>query len=249
MSMTEKFKTFLPVRTFIFLVGTGDKNECIDLNGVCEVLNNFLKHLQEDEMDNERTELIIMQYAEEGLRKVLYLDLTDDDNILDLQFEIHGHPTSPFKALGETLEWIEERKKYFRSQGHSYYPFHVVLFPNLYDETDDYEDFNRVLLKLMEMRKTVIISAFQICTSENSIMLRLLKKGNKTLFNVLNLYDFCNGKMRDVYYADDYYPFNHSLSEAYEKLDLLVGLSSLYLPDSLRNVPDFLKNEDWWIIE
>ena len=240
MSMTEKFKTFFHVRTFIFLVGTGGKNECIDLNGVFEVLNIFLKHLQEEERDNERTELIIMQYAEEGLRKVLYLDLTDEDNILDLQFEINGHPTSPFKALGETLEWIEERKKYYCSQGQSYYPFQVFLFPNLYNETADYEGFNKALLKLMEMRKTVIISAFQVYTSENRVMLRLLKKGKDTLFHTLNLYDFCNEKFRDVYYADDYYPFKHSLFEAYEKLDLLVDLSNLNLPHSLNN-------EDWWI--
>ena len=99
MSVSEKFETFSPVRTFIFLVGTGGKKECMDLNAVCEVLNIFLKHLQEEEWDNERTELVIMQYAEEGLRKVLYLDLTDVDSILDLQFEIHGHPTSPFKAF------------------------------------------------------------------------------------------------------------------------------------------------------
>lgn len=240
MSMSEISQTYFPIRTFIFLVGTGGKKECIDLDAICEALNIFLKHLQEEERDNERTELIIMQYAEEGLRKVLYLDLMDDDNILDLQFEIHGHPTSPFKALGETLEWIEERKKYFRSQGQSYYPFQVILLPNLYNEIADYKDFNRVLLKLMEMRKAVFISAFQVCTSENIVMLRSLKKGKNTLFNVLNLYDFCSAKMRDVYYGDDYYPFNHSLSEAYEKLDLLVDLSNLNLPYSL-------KNEDWWI--
>lgn len=238
--MSEISQTYFPIRTFIFLVGTGGKKECIDLDAICEALNIFLKHLQEEERDNERTELIIMQYAEEGLRKVLYLDLTDDDNILDLQFEIHGHPTSPFKALGETLEWIEERKKYFRSQGQSYYPFQVVLLPNLYNKIADYKDFNRVLLKLMEMRKAVIISAFQVCTSENIVMLRSLKKGKNTLFNVLNLYDFYSAKMREVYYADDYYPFNYSLSEAYEKLDLLVDLSNLNLPYSL-------KNEDWWI--
>lgn len=215
---------FSPVHDFIFLVGFGDSKNGMDLNVIRQVLILFLKHLQEEPV---RMNVVIMQYVEEGVRKVFHSEQIDEDSISNIQLETQGNPTSPFEALDKTLQWIEERKKYYHSQGQSYYPFQIICFPNLYGESNEnYEDFNRVLLKLMEMRSSIVISAFQASFSKNGCMLSKLGRENKTPFLANYLYQNLEYDL-SFRYNDRLSLEDHSLFAAYGILDFLTGLNIL----------------------
>lgn len=219
---------FRDIRTYVFLVGSGTSENGISMETMYHVLTTFIKCAQEDECndsESDRTIVTIAQYAKEGIRKVFHSEDVTDAGSAVININIQATPAAPFKALEEVLLWIEERKKDYKKRGLSYYPFRIICFPNTYTQsTDDCRFFNTLLLRCMEMRESIRISALRIDKSQDELKLFVVGKDKQTWLWAGNLYQNTKISLWEMDERSDPYYDYCRLADAYHILDSLQGL-------------------------
>lgn len=116
-----------------------------------------------------------MQYSKEGI-KTIFHECIDDYEKFDIPvipIEAWGTAVSPFYPLYDLLQWIDVKKSNYRSMGQSYFPFHVVSFPEKYIGDISSLD-KKTLMKFIENNS--IISCFVFDNSDGNLKICNLAK-------------------------------------------------------------------------
>ena len=221
----------------IFLIGFTNKNDSERLYALRLMFESFFKQLKKQDCLYDSCKLMIdvMQYSKEGI-KTIFHECIDDYEKFDIpviSIEAWGTAVSPFHPLFDLLQWIDVQKSNYRSIGQSYFPFHIVFFPEKYIGDISSLD-KKTLIKFIENNS--VISCFGFDNSEDNLKMYNLTKEVSDKYCAYSDFLLCLKNEKWRYNIRRFEESNIYIDEIRMKLNVLEGLASM---------SQFIPKQEW----